>query len=454
MVSAIDAARAIQERYGVTEPDIEEIESPGVRGSLQVPDGRKWPKPMAEEAFHGIVGEAVRTIIPHTEADPAAVLTNFLVYAGNIVGRGPHAIAEAARHGTNLFAVQVGETAKSRKGSANSHTRALFDSVDAEWTGNRIKSGLSSGEGLITAVRDATEKTEAVRDDGGKVTGEYQTIQVDAGVDDKRLLVIEPEFASVLKVMGRETNTLSTFLRQGWDSGTLRTMTKNNPAVATDAHISILGHVTKDELLRHLTDTEMGNGFANRFLWVYVKRAQVLPEGGGLPDYQSLIPRLQTAIKQARQVGELARNDPAKEMWAGIYEGLSDGKPGLFGAVAARAEAQVLRLSVVYAALDGAAAIHPPHLMAALAVWDYVEQSIRYIFGDATGDPIADRILESLSHFGEMTRTHISQLFHGNTKSARIDTALSLLATSKRAYLEMRPPEDGKGRSAEVWKLR
>ena len=73
---------------------------------------------------------------------------------------------------------------------------------------------------------------------------------------DKRLLVYEPEFASVLKVMARDSNTLSAQIRQAWDSGDLRTMVKNNPAVASGTHISILGHITKEELLRYLTDIE------------------------------------------------------------------------------------------------------------------------------------------------------------------------------------------------------
>ncbi|MCI0825302.1 MAG: hypothetical protein J4N90_11165, partial [Chloroflexi bacterium] len=94
---------------------------------------------------------------------------------------------------------------------------------------------MSSGEGLIWAVRDPIEKTDPVKEKG-RHTGAYETTIIDQGVTDKRLLVYEPEFASVLRVMSRDSNTLSTQIRQAWDSGTLRTMTKNNPAVATGAH--------------------------------------------------------------------------------------------------------------------------------------------------------------------------------------------------------------------------
>jgi hypothetical protein len=104
----------------------------------------------------------------------------------------------------------------------------------------------------------------------------YQEVLADEGVHDKRLMVYAPEFAAVLKVAGRDGNTLSATIRQAWDTGILRIMTKNNPAVATEAHISIVGHITKAELLRHLDATEKANGLANRFLWVCVKRSKLL----------------------------------------------------------------------------------------------------------------------------------------------------------------------------------
>ena len=119
------------------------------------------------------------------------------------------------------------------------HNSKLFAAVDPVGS-EHIVNGLSSGEGLIWAVRDAMTK--------GAET-------IEAGVDDKRLFVQESEFPSVLKVMAREGNTLSPVIRLAWDTGNLRTLTKNSPAKATDAHISILGHTTQQELLRHLNDT-------------------------------------------------------------------------------------------------------------------------------------------------------------------------------------------------------
>ena len=109
----------------------------------------------------------------------------------------------------------------------------------------------------------------------------------------------------------------------------------------------------------------------------------------------------------------------------------------------------MLRLSVLYAALDGDTAIRLPHLEAALAVWEYAERSALYIFGDALGDPVADRILEALRVYGDLTRTQMSQLFSRNVSSSRLAQALLLLGIAKKATFETRQTE---GRSAEVWR--
>ena len=426
-------------------PDVASVSTNGQGPKEAV--GTPWPEPMAQEAFYGLAGDIVKTIEPHTEADRSALLINFLVYFGNEVGNSPHAIAEADRHGTNFDVVLVGRTAKARKGSSRGYIHEFFKQAAPTWTDTRIWGGMSSGEGLIWAVRDPIEKTDPVKEKG-RHTGAYETTIIDQGVTDKRLLVYEPEFASVLRVMSRDSNTLSTQIRQAWDSGTLRTMTKNNPAVATGAHISILGHITKEELLRYLTDIEAGNGFANRILWMCTRRAQVLPEGGGTPDYSRLVQPLHDSLEQARLIGRIERDTEAKKAWATIYEELSGEKPGLFGSVTARAEAQVLRLSVLYAAMDGADAIKLSHLKAALAVWEYAEASARYIFGDATGDPVADRILESLRQ-GELTRTAISYLFQKNVSAARLQQGLNLLVSARRARFERRDTDGTK--PTEVW---
>ena len=93
----------------------------------------------------------------------------------------------------------------------------------------------------------------------------------------------------------------------------------------------------------------------------------------------------------------LSRDEQARTLWHDRYPVLSQARPDLYGAATGRAEAQVLRLSAIYAVLDCSSSIRLPHLQAALAVWDYCSASASLLFGPSTGDHTADRILEAIN---------------------------------------------------------
>ena len=410
----------------------------------------QWPDPPAPQAYYGLAGDAVRAIEPHTEASPVALLIQTLLCFGNVVGRKAHFLAEASRHFTNLFAVLVGVTSVGRKGSSWAQVLCLFRLVDPDWAERLIQSGLSSGEGLIWAVRDPIAKREAVRENGR--IRSYQDVETDPGISDKRVLVFESEFASPLRMMAREGNTLSVVIRQAWDTGDLRTMTKNSPARATSAHVSIIGHVTRDELRRELNDTDMGNGFANRFLWACTTRSKELPEGGSLTDADlyPLAEKLRDVLAFAREVSEIKRDPAIKDMWAATYHALTAGTPGLLGAVTSRAEAQTMRLACLYALLDKSAVVRAEHLLAAVAVWEYCHASARFIFGDALGDPTADVILQALRRTtGCLDRTTISSLFARHQSAVEISKALAVL--QEHGLAKVRSAQEGSGRPRELW---
>jgi hypothetical protein len=264
--------------------------------------------------------------------------------------------------------------------------------------------------------------------------------------------VMEGELANVLKVMGREGNTLSPIIRQAWDGDRLRTLTKNSPTKATGAHVSIIGHITKAELLRHLNETEAANGFANRFLWLMVRRSKELPFGGewDVADVAPLVRRLDSAVRFARQPRVIRWGESAREVWREVYGPLSEGKPGLFGSVTGRAEAQTLRLAVLYVVMDESKTIEYEHLAAALALWEYAEESARYVFGDATGDPVADSLMQALRAAGSdgLTRTAIRDLFGRHKSAERINQALGELLRLGRVR---KTSEHTGGRPTERW---
>jgi hypothetical protein len=223
--------------------------------------------------------------------------------------------------------------------------------------------------------------------------------------------------------------------------------------VATGAHVSIIGHITVDELRRYLSVTEQGNGFANRFLWFCVRRSGFLPEGGDLEACaRALVPiveRLRAAVEFAKKAGALKRSDEAREEWCSIYRGLSEGRPGLLGTVTSRAEAHSVRLSLIYALLDKSEAIESRHQNAALALWQYSEASCKFIFGDAIGDPLADNILTFLRSTAEgISRTELGARLGRHKPSAAITRALDSLSALNLVRREARATE---GRTAEVW---
>lgn len=180
----------------------------------------------------------------------------------------------------------------------------------------------------------------------------------------------------------------------------------------------------------------------------------MLPEGGNLTeaDLDPMVKEVRQALQFARSIGEMRRDHGAREVWHAVYETLSDGKPGLLGAMIARAEAQVMRLACIYALLDTSAVIRKEHLSAALAVWTYAEASAKYIFGDRMGDPVADKIKTALTRAPNgLTRTEISNLFGRNQSAVQIDRALAELETA--GAVESSAEATG-GRPVQRWAIR
>jgi bifunctional DNA primase/polymerase-like protein/uncharacterized protein DUF3987/primase-like protein len=404
-----------------------------------------WPT-LAPEALYGLAGEVVALFEPHTEADPVALQLQFMAAFGSAIGRGAYVMVEGTRHYTNLFGVLVGETSKSRKGTAGDRIRQVFRLVAPIWEQDRIRGGLSSGEGLVWQIRDEVTKTNK----SGK-----QIIVVD-GVADKRLLLDEREFFAALTVMKREGNIVSRMVRDAWDGRPLASLTKNDPTQCLEPHVSLIGHITEDELRLHLDQISMANGYANRLLFTCVRRSKFLPFGGSLEQdaLDTLAKKVRKAYRKHYKVErELKLDDEARKLWAKVYRGLSEGKFGLLGAITGRAEAQTIRLALLYAVLDGEEEhIKVVHLRAALALWKYCEDSARYIFGASLGDTLADTLLQALRSAGGMSRTEIRDHFKRNVNSGKLDAALKLLKKHGMAKCEMRSkPGSRGGPKVEFW---
>lgn len=391
-----------------------------------------WPEAPGPDAYAGLLGDIVADLAPHTEADPVAILAQALVAAGAVIGRGAHFAVEASLHHPNEYVLLVGESAKARKGSSWDHVARLMNAADPGFAA-RTSTGLSSGEGLVWALRDPSG--------------------ADPGAADPRLLVVEAEFASVLKMTARDVNTLSPVLRSAWDGRPLALLTRTAPARAGAAHLAVIGHITAAELAHHVAGIEAANGLLNRFLLIACRRARLLPEGGH-PDPlgRSALPAALAAnLDAARRAGRLRFSPPARRLWWDTYPTLSGPAPGPAGALVARAEAHTVRLALLYALTDGAKSIGLTHLRAGLALWAYSARSAAWAGAKATAGPIAGRIGDALVAAGPagLTRTQIRDALGRNQPAATIDAALAALAADGAARIHTDTATGG--RPARTW---
>ncbi len=361
---------------------------------------------------------------------------------------------EEDRHSLNLFAVVVGESFTGRKGTSAGRLLKLLEPLDTQWREKCTNQGLISGEGLIYHVRDPEEPEG---DDPARAELDTKKSKrdkrPDPGVIDKRLLVLESEFAGVLKVLQRDGCTLSAVLRQVWDGKILSTLAKNSPTRSTDHHVSIIGHITLVEVNHLFDEIEAASGLGNRFLWICSRRSKCLPEGGAIDEVEErrIIGCLRRVLDwiQLSDCERIDLDEEARSIWDEEYPRLTTSTPTMLGAMTSRAAPIVRRLACIYALLETSSTVRAKHLRAALAVWTYCEASCQHIFGGKLGDPMADEILRALKGApAGLTRTEIRDLFGRNRSAEQIGRALQVLVTGDLAHSVS---EDTGGRNAERW---
>ncbi len=407
---------------------------------------RPWPARPAGMLSHGVVADLLARVEEETEADPVAIAATFLVSFGSVVGRGPFFAVDGNRHGVNLFATIVGGTSEGRKGTSMSIVRAVFREIDEEWVRNCKTSSLTSGEGLIDLIRD---DVYAVKEN--KQTGEPESYLSVPGVADKRLLFECQELAAVMRAGKQERSTLFPTLREAWDGQDLRTPTKNNPRKVTDPHVSGVCHITPEELAKLQTDADIYGGTWNRFLWVAARRARLCPHGGDFEDLRELQARVRSVVVNAQNVGRMRRTVAADRLWEREYFRRAECPPGgVVGAILGRAEAQILRLSMLAALCRGESVIDEVDLAAALDLWRYVDDTVRMLFGHGE-DPLVSKIIAAVRAAPGISRSDLHR-----TVAKAMPAAQFVAALARAAAMGAIIPETVKtaGRDREVWKPR
>jgi hypothetical protein len=407
---------------------------------------RSWPSRPQAMLEHGVVADVLRRVESETEADPVSIAATFLVALGSVIGRGPHAVVDGTRHGLNLFASIVGGTSEGRKGTSMGIVRAVMHAVDPDWVKQCRTPNLTSGEGLIDRVRDDVYRMMA-----NKKTGEPENVLVEPGVEDKRLLCEIQELAGTMRAGRSERSTLFQTMREAWDGADLATMSKNSRRVATEPHISIVAHITPEELTKLQTDADVYGGSWNRFLWIASKRARLRPHGGNFDDLTDLQNRVRSVVTHARNVGRMRRTPAADRLWEAEYYRRAEIRAGgVVGAILGRAEPQLLRLSMLAALCRQEDVVGVEDLAAAIALWQYVDETVRMLFG-ACEDPLVARVIEAIRAEPGVSRSRLHRLTAKAMAATRFVSVLEQAAAT--GVVESERLETA-GRPKEIWRPR
>lgn len=396
------------------------------------------PPVPAPECFYGPLGQIAQGIASDTEAAPIAVLACSLTLFGNAVGRCCYVTLDQP-HFPKLYVALVGATGSGRKGTADYQARQIIDSVDP--TAALLRhGGLSTGEGLL-------EILDQNRD----------------GIYPRPACFIEREFCAVFRRAERKGNTLSAYVRDAWDGSPLENTIKAKPLRIDDHHISLCAHITPAELKKLLLSVDIANGYSNRILWFFCRRAERRPRASGFQPgrFRQQIQQLQSALAAAReqysragQPVEVAFSAAAQQLWdSRLYAELdidSDQDTQLILMTSRQAQ-QACRLALILALADGRTQIEPQHLTAASAIVAYVYESLDYVFsqswwGDSgcATDPagMAPKVLQALQA-GPLTRWQIrSAVLHRHHTAREINQLRDLLLQQGRIRVEQQPRQE------------
>ncbi|WP_445940700.1 hypothetical protein [Pseudomonas sp.] len=428
---------------------------------LQMAAHRNSPQP-DPACLYGLIGDVAQAGSEGTETNAYAIAANFMGYLSCAVGRGVYLPVGNTWHHPRLFCLHIGRSGRGRKGDALSLVlridQALRELNDS-FAPQIHRGGLSSREGLVALMHD----------------GYRQGRQEIPAIEDKRLWVVESEFANVLHQGRREGNTLSASLRDCWDGVCLKPATKSNRLYASYPHVCLSGAISPSELTGLMTARDLTNGFANRFLMIWAERSQILPFPKATPQatVDSLARRILDVLAfvgsdRHDQRDRLRMDLSAQAQWhyAQLYRGELHEDLGseLVSAMLERRAPMLLRLAMLFALTDLQLRVDVHHIDAAMVWMRYSTASVRYVFVSAAEEAkmaqtieLANRVLAFLQARGKATRSEISaECFRGRVPKAQMDASLDhlLAATPPKICVEwVERPVDAPGTPTRIYRL-
>lgn len=412
--------------------------------------------------LYGLVGKVAREGSDGAETNPIAVAGNFITYLSCAIGRAPYLAVGNTNHHARLFFLHVGRSGRGRKGDAISLVARIDDAVrarSAQLAPQIHRGGLSTREGLAALIHDG-----------------YQVGQREVpAIADKRLWVVETEFANVLQQSRRGGNTLSAALRDCWDGVDLKPATKTNRVHASKPHVCLSGAISPVELLALVQRQDLMNGFLNRFLMVWGERTQIeaFPRRTSQSRVEALATEVLDVLDFSRPLAEVGRetalmtmSDVARKHYAALYQGELNQELGseLVDSLLERRAPMLLRLAMVFALTERKWLIEEGHIEAAMAWLRYATDSVGFILAGGTDAPLrpqvewaAERISAFLAVRGSASRRDlVVDCFGRHQPAAIVDAAIAHLMSTAPDTVQVEVQarsRAGPGRPATVYRL-
>jgi len=395
---------------------------PGLR--LFTPgDTTSTPVPvLGPDAYHGPIGDYLHLLEGNTEAHPAAIASQLFVELGVMAGRAPVLkIDDSITQHLGLFVAIVGPSLTGAKGTAEGVAHRLVDQVDPGFRRKHNLTGTASGEDVIYALRDPK--------DG------------DTDVVPTRFIA-DAELSTMFRAAARDGSILSQTLRKAFDLDPLRHSSRGaGETIASKYLLGIAGAITPHELLSTITELDIANGFANRFLLLWSEAVDVLPFGGisiDAGEVAKIAKRIEIAITTAQDnIGDFGQAvytfaDDARDEWDHWYRDCKkrfseadDRDPGVL--ITARSIVHTARLALFFTVFDGEDEVGAEHITAAKEWVRYSAGTAARIFdGAEAGD--RGRLLKALRAAGVdgLSRTDITNLFGRNRTAEELDQLIEV----------------------------
>jgi hypothetical protein len=321
-----------------------------------------------EQMAYGPMGEAVKAAMPTSEADPIGVWAASLSMYSSAISK---MVRLDNRRPVVVWTVLAGRSAIGRKGYAYNTANAVLGKTLGGFMRARKRDGISSGPSLV----DMLSKME------------LDTVGEEGGIDG-RTIIVEEEWASVLKIQKRDSK-FSTLFRTAWDGKPISNRTKKDglQSVAQPL-LGFHAHITPGEWAKYVSSSEALGGSFNRLLPVLVERSKMLPYNSRpvVPDTKPLQEAFEWATDEARVMHfSKAAGERYDEIRAIVEDRMAE-MPELLSSYMERAAEQVQRVSAVLASTQKTEEISTEAVEAAWAFVSYSMASVEKLVKEAASE--------------------------------------------------------------------